>query len=129
LAIHASKGFPRDCESLCHRDPFVTHLIDAGFNKAADLPRGAILAVVELIAVVQTEKLNDYWDWAANDFARTYPEERERAFGDFSERRYGWLTRNVRALRAPIPCRGALGLWTPPPLVLAEIQRQLRSAA
>lgn len=38
---------------------------------------------------------------------------------------YHWRLRNVRRLPRPVPCRGALGLWTPPAEVVAEIETQL----
>lgn len=38
---------------------------------------------------------------------------------------YGWVLANVRALREPIPCKGALLLWDLPPGVFRRLQRQL----
>ena len=38
---------------------------------------------------------------------------------------YGWVLGSVRALKEPIPCKGALGLWDLPPTVLRELKRQL----
>ncbi len=35
-----------------------------------------------------------------------------------------WRLGNVRPLAAPVPCRGALGLWTPPADVLAAVEAQ-----
>lgn len=35
-----------------------------------------------------------------------------------------WRLAHVRRLPRPVPCRGALGLWTPPPDVLAEVEAQ-----
>jgi len=37
----------------------------------------------------------------------------------------GWLLRDVVALPAPVPCRGALGLWRVPEAVEAAIFEQL----
>src|SRR2546430_364372 len=48
VAIHASKGFPTDCRSLCRRTPFVEALIEAGLDRDEQLPRGAIVAVVPI---------------------------------------------------------------------------------
>ena len=41
---------------------------------------------------------------------------RDRSFGNFAPGRFGWITRNVRALEPPIPARGYQRLWdwTPP---------------
>jgi hypothetical protein len=38
---------------------------------------------------------------------------------------YGWVLGNVKRLKKPIPCKGALGLWDVPPGVLRAIKRQL----
>jgi len=38
---------------------------------------------------------------------------------------YGWVLSNVKRLKKPIPCHGALGLWDVPPGVLHAIKRQL----
>jgi activating signal cointegrator 1 len=128
IAIHAARGFPRACESLCHRDPFVMALINAGFNKAADLPRGMIVAVAELVFCVGVEAIEERWQYGGH-FARTFPEDRERAFGDFSEGRYGWILESIRPLREPIPYLGALGLRTLSADVEAAVRQQLRSVA
>lgn len=128
IAIHAAKGFPDDSQSLCHREPFVMRLIDAGFNKAADLPRGAIIAVADLVFCVPVEAIEQRWQQPGR-FAQQFPEDRERAFGDFSTGRYGWLLERVTGLRAPIPCKGAPRLWTPTEDISAAIETQLRSAA
>jgi hypothetical protein len=37
--------------------------------------------------------------------------EWEHAFGDFSEGRFAWMFGDIKQLDAPIPARGALGLW------------------
>ena len=38
---------------------------------------------------------------------------------------YGWVLAELKVLKTPIPCKGALGLWDMPPKVLRELQRQL----
>lgn len=38
---------------------------------------------------------------------------------------YGWVLVDVRVLKRPIPCKGALGLWDLPPNVVRAIKRQL----
>ena len=38
---------------------------------------------------------------------------------------YGWVLADVRALKKPIPCKGALSLWKVPPRIVREIKRQL----
>jgi hypothetical protein len=41
------------------------------------------------------------------------------------ETNYGWIIKNVRQLKRPIPCKGALGLWNVPPAALRQIKVQL----
>lgn len=127
VAIHAAKGFPRDCQSLCWRDPFATALINAGFDRSEQLPRGVILAVARLLHVGPTETF-----MGPNLLRGGLPHDlavREQAFGDFSEGRYGWVLGAVRPLRAPVPCKGALGLWKVPLPIVSVIQAQLGRAA
>ena len=38
---------------------------------------------------------------------------------------YGWVLADVTALKNPVPCKGALGLWELPPRIVREIKRQL----
>jgi hypothetical protein len=38
---------------------------------------------------------------------------------------FGWVLADATPLKNPIPCKGALGLWTVAPKQLREIQRQL----
>lgn len=109
IAIHAAKGFPRDCREVCWRDPFREWLYDR------DLPLGAIVAVARLTDVTAT---------ASTAMLMTLT-PRERAFGDYAAGRYGWLLADVRALRTPIPCKGALGIWTVPADVEAAVREQL----
>ena len=40
----------------------------------------------------------------------------ERLYGNYAPGRYGWILADVRALAAPIPCRGAQGLFDVPEL-------------
>jgi hypothetical protein len=37
---------------------------------------------------------------------------------------YGWVLGSVRKLKRPIPCKGALGLWTVPDNIASNIRRQ-----
>ena len=38
---------------------------------------------------------------------------------------FGWVLGDVKRLKEPIPCKGALGLWTVGPRELRELRRQL----
>lgn len=102
LAIHASKGFTRETAKLVMQcEPFKAVLSEAGFPLLSLMPRGAIIAVVNLVDVVPAPSALER---ARNVFLET-------AFGDFSKGRFAWIFDNVRALARPIPAKGMLGLW------------------
>ena len=45
-------------------------------------------------------------------------------FPDDGSVNYGWVLADVTALKTPIPCKGALGLWEVAPKVFREVQQQ-----
>lgn len=126
VAIHASKGFPPWARDYVGMEPFVTAL--AGREVDA-LPLGAIVALARLracwgMAGVDTRERLIITDRRA--CIGLTPEE--YAFGNYAPGRYGWEFADVRPLATPLPCRGALGLWDPPPAVLAQLQGVLAHA-
>jgi len=80
--------------------PFKKYITD--FNS---LPFGAIIGMASIEQILRTEDfdLND-WDMDALTFE-------EKAFGDYSSGRYGWLLRDPVQFLEPIPARGMPGLW------------------
>lgn len=106
LAIHASKGFPRDCQRLCYLQPFAACLAGAGFNKPDDLPRGQVLAIVRLANCQST----NHWRPSSSV---------EFDFGDYSANRFAWKLDDVHPVR-PFDAKGALGIWTLPRPITAE---------
>ena len=125
LAIHSAKGFPRDARQLCAEKPYRKVLAGAGFHDAGDLPLGEIIAVADLVDVMEFDRTS-LAEVRARVSRGEYPAH-EADFGDFSAGRYGWVLKNVRRLRAPIPARGMLGLWDVPKALEAPIKRQLRA--
>ena len=101
LAIHAAKGFPLEAQYLCHREPFRSAL--SAYER---LPIGKIIAVVKLVDVFSTNL--DFRSRYKVGFLLT---EIERAFGDYSPNRFGWILADARLLKNPIPTKGMLGLW------------------
>lgn len=95
LAIHAAKGMPPYAREFASEERAIGRL-------PAVIPRGAIVAVARLTGVVPT-------DDAALEVSAL-----ERRFGDYGPGRYAWFIDDVRILGAPVPCRGALGLWAVP---------------
>lgn len=131
VAIHASRKFPKAERALCWRDPFRSALIEGGLDGNDDhLPLGVIVAIA---------RLSDVWSTAGmvavNAMRPAGFDElltpKEEAFGDYSEGRYGFVLRDVIALKTRVPAKGALGLWTfdKQPEALADVRRQLREAA
>jgi hypothetical protein len=106
LAIHASKGFPRDAIELALEEPFRSTLARAGVKRLADLPRGAVIATARLVECRSTtpDMIDGSWVDGLSDL--------EDAFGDYTPGRYGLVLADVVPLPEPIPARGALSLWT-----------------
>ncbi len=98
IAIHAAKAFPLHCKTLCRTQPFASSLAKAGIEDLNSIPLGCVIAVVSLVKCLPAEMLTDL-PWV------------ERAFGDYSSGRYGFLCSDLRRLREPIPMKGALGIW------------------
>lgn len=72
-------------------------------NKVVEeMVRGAIIGVVDVVDCVEKHK--------------------SRWFGG----PYGYVLKNPRPLKEPIPCKGRVGLWEVPPRVEKEIRRQLK---
>lgn len=96
LAIHAAKAYPRD-----DRD-FADYLVRSGVLDTADLPRGAIVGVVEYFG----------WNWSYPETrAEMVPSDHEQELGDWTDGRILWLMRDPLEFPEPIPSRGALGIW------------------
>jgi hypothetical protein len=86
------------------RKPTLAECGDADTLKAAmSLPYGAALCVVWLYDCRGVE-------WVTQNMKLS---EAERDLGDYTPGigRYGWLTRNCRKLRKPVPIIGRQGLW------------------
>jgi hypothetical protein len=135
LAIHAAKGMKESDYAKC-RSSYFLQALQPVFPDVAlyslfaypPFPRGAIVAVCELIDCVPTANVGcpggplatwrhgDHW-WLLTD--------QERAFGDYSAGRWAWLLSSIRALPEPVPAKGALGLWTMDEATESAVMRQL----
>lgn len=94
LLIHAAKGFPPYAREFAEVERALGRV-------SARVPLGAVVAVARLADVRPTE-----------DVALEVP-PLERLYGDYTPGRWAWMLDDVRPLGEPIPCKGALGLWTP----------------
>lgn len=108
LAIHVAKAFPPEAYRLADTPPFRAALSSAGdvpksasgsANDSWLLPRGQVIAIARLTNIVRLP---------STELVIT---EQERAFGNYADGRDAWIFSAVHALPAPIPARGALGLW------------------
>ena len=77
---------------------------------------GCALCVVSLYDCVPTHDSG----WQSDMF----PSKQDRMLGDYSERRFAWLTHNLRLID-PVPVKGQQGLFNLPETQAEEIRRQL----
>lgn len=110
VAIHAT-ATARVEGNLAFWEPEVFGVLSRhGYRRPIDLPYGAILALGQLCRVFPTESF-------------TGISEQERAFGNYQPGRRGWVFSDIIRLPEPIPCKGARGLWVPPPAVSEALAR------
>ena len=84
---------------------------------------GAVIGVVDLVDIHNSITCVDTTGAMCSPWAEShYAEHGGRTRRDIVHLELA----NPRPLPEPIPCRGALGRWTPPPDVLAQVQEQLR---
>lgn len=116
LVIHASKGLPGWVADTVRGEPQFTaalgNLFDARGKVLGDLPRGHVVAICQLVSVKFIRAGEEGWGWDGPtgrryDFQIT---DQERAFGDYTPGRYAWLLDYIQPI-APVPAKGALGLW------------------
>jgi hypothetical protein len=108
IAIHAAMGFPPAARALCAREPFAETLFLCGHAGRDHLPRGQILAVVEVVGCRRASHVGVH--------------ALELAFGDYSTGRWCFLTAGVRRLREPLIVKGAQRIWRlPAPITEAEL--------
>lgn len=107
LAIHATAGMPKWCCDLLQEEPFKTEL--AGI----ELPKGCIVGTVEVIGTVDAKT----WAFEAckkigfqrdPNWKKTL---QEICYGDYSENRFAWQTKNPVLFETPIPAKGKQGFW------------------
>jgi len=108
LGIHAAKGFPKWAQELCDEEPFKSTLRGL---RAKDLPRGVLLCIRSLEDCVPTERILNPDTIAVLNGAKPLT-DMERAFGDYTEGRYGlFLGPVTRIFEPPFQVTGSLGLW------------------
>ena len=81
------------------------------------LPRGAVVAVATLADCIPTEQWLEAAEFRPGEAAG--PAELDFVCGDFSPERWAWRLADVRPLPAPLPWRGAQGLFEIPDATIA----------
>ncbi|MGE0444533.1 MAG: ASCH domain-containing protein [Vicinamibacterales bacterium] len=112
VLIHASKALPREAARLAAMPLFREAL---GCSPEA-LPLGAVVASARIVNVLPTHWIRDL-------------SAREQLFGDYTAGRFGWYIADVVRLPEPIKWTGRLGLWTVPPELRYQVERQIGAAA
>lgn len=110
VAIHAAQGLGPvgGVEGLrlqCLEQHYIDVLTEHGYrvplperNFERTLPRGAIVAIADLNAILPTCAVTDTIS------------EQERAFGNYASGRFAWHFPTIYRLREPLPFKGAQGL-------------------
>lgn len=115
IAIHAA---------LKTVDRIAPEVLDAFRNRGEPMlwQFGSIIAVVEIYEV----QPSSIFATPQNPYGKISLTAEELAFGNYTPGRYVYLTRNLRRLKTPVPCRGfqCVG-WTVPDDVAAQVEAQL----
>ena len=124
LLLHASKGMTT-ADWWSAYDFVAKHFGHIGFADQIPQPRSARLvrgAVVGVCEIVNQCGPGPDWQGCVHGVERHVP----AAWDGDQERWYmgahAYVLDQVRELTAPIPCKGALGLWTPPADVEATVR-------
>lgn len=117
LLVHAAKKFIKDVDS----DLDIILSSEFGGYWGVNLPTGAIIGMVELVAVIPTEKL--YRSKRAFDCIDLHDDARsDLACGNFDPGRFGWRRGTYWRFREPIPYRGRQSIFgVPREIVAAQI--------
>jgi hypothetical protein len=121
ICIHASKGFPKWAREICDHYPFKEVL---GTSR---IPVGAIVAVADIQGCYPTHSPLRLCGEQIHPFVISEGGDFERNFGDYSSGRVAIHMPRVFALPEPVPCKGALSLWTVPEEVEAKVRVQIPS--
>lgn len=109
LLIHAAKRWTLNQRIICTSAPVYMALLDSGYSGAqfanTSLPLGKIIGIVE---VTSCYNVNEGKDLLRRHFADN---KNEPYFGDYSDGRFAWLTKNQNELEEPFEEKGRQGFW------------------
>ncbi len=100
LVIHAARE-KREL-AYCGNAVYRAALNAAGITHLSQIPLGAALGVVDLTGFKTAEDL------------RVTISDQEKEFGNYADGRFGWLLENPRPFTAPLPYKGAQGVFQIP---------------
>jgi len=100
VAMHAAKS---DHSGILLHIPMgeLEYFQKAGVCGMPEPPRGVIVGTIEIIDCRPIEQL----------YGSRYDTPKERAFGDWSKGRFGWILDAPMLFKTPIPASGKQGFW------------------
>lgn len=137
-AIHAAQKWTPQQADCLDREPFRSRLAHHGISRGNavqdNMPRGAIVAVVDLVEVYLTGDCLDYAhktrDLRGPNGLTYQITPQEIAFGDYTPGRYYYVLKNIRRLYRPVLCRGMQAMpFALPSEVEESIRKQLKERA
>lgn len=121
IAIHAGKG--HDGEVAV----WTAHTAGTD-NPGADLDAQGVVALATVVGWVDDRETMHPGE-LRHSASLTYTQALDVIVSPWWSGPCGWVLADVVALPAPVPCRGALGVWRLPPDVEAAVRAQLARAA
>jgi len=116
IAIHA--GLRNPCKAITQISLMNSAYEALGRTDFSDLPRGAVIAMAELVGchLIGVDAMGTYIapkSEATGIYVKSVyiKNENELLFGDWMPGRYAWEFANMTMLPEPIPARGYQGLW------------------
>lgn len=127
VAIHAAQRWTRDQADLLDQEPFRFALADHGITRGnavqSNMPRGAIVAVAELVDDIDLS-------CGLPHIEGFEPGRFEGKFGNYGIGRRGYLLTNIRPLYSPVLCRGMQAMpFEVPEDVARLVLEQLKAVA
>lgn len=95
IAIHAGKKVDKSV----FEQPFYSDVLQKHSITPENIVTASIIAVCRISAVKRTEELNYFIS------------DQERAFGNFSPNRFGWILEDIKPIEPIRGVKGMLGIW------------------
>lgn len=120
IAIHAAKRINKSemrdfSVNLNWRSALA---VEPCLDLARHLPFGALVAVAELVDCIPTESFTSGFLLAERTRDGFFGIWDEDDMGNFDPGRFGWVLKNIRPLKYPLPWKGRQGLFTVPDKLL-----------